>query len=270
MEDFNFKKKFGQNFLSDVNLLRAIVRDAEISENDNVLEIGAGAGALTVELAKSTNGCVVAIEIDKTLQPILSEKLAGFKNVEVVFCDVLKIAPSDIAAKFDNKPFKVVANLPYYISTPIIFYLIENNLPIESITIMLQQELADRIVARPNTKDYGALSVILGLYGTVLKTRDVPRTMFTPRPNVDSSVITIKINSSVRNDIREISKVVKGCFALRRKTLANNLMSAFSLSRDEANEVLTSCDISPTARAETLEKEDFIKLKNALKERTSI
>ncbi len=266
MEKFNFKKKFGQNFLTDTNLLKAIVGDADVKGNENVLEIGAGAGTLTRELAKSTSGKVLSVEIDKTLQPILNENLKGLSNVEVVFDDILKVKPAELCAKFDNKPFKVVANLPYYISTPIIFYLIENDLPIESITIMLQKELADRIVAKVGTKDYGGISVILGLYGEIKKTRDVPRTLFTPRPNVDSSIITILINHNRRNDIKDISKVVKSCFAMRRKTLANNIMQAFKISREQANEILESIKIEPNARAETLDKDKFVLLTQKIRE----
>ena len=264
-ENFQFKKKFGQNFLTDTNLLKAIVTDAGVTSEDNVLEIGAGAGALTNEIANATKGKIVSVEIDKTLEPILKENLKAHNNVEVVFGDILKLDPQEIAKKFDNKPFRVVANLPYYISTPIIFYLIESELAIKSITVMLQNELADRICAKPNSKDYGGISVVLGLYGEVRKTRDVPRQLFTPQPNVDSAVISLEINPQHAENIKEISKVVKACFAMRRKTLANNIMQGFGIDREKANQILLNCGLSPTARAETLEKEQYVCLFNELK-----
>ena len=232
--NFKFKKKYGQNFLTDTNLLRAIVEDAGVQESDNVLEIGAGAGALTEQIAIAT------------------------------------ITPDEIAAKFGGQPFRVVANLPYYISTPIIFYLIESALPITSITVMLQKELADRICAAPNTKDYGGITVILGLYGTVSKCRDVPRTMFTPQPNVDSSILSIKINENRRTDIKDISKTVKMCFAMRRKTITNNLMHGLNLPRDRVEQVLSACGIDASARAESLDKERYIALTQSLKQQNLI
>ncbi len=265
MEKFNFKKKYGQNFLTDTNLLRAIVSDAGVGARDNVLEIGAGAGALTTQLAEATSGKIVSVEIDRELQPILEKNLGAYPNIQLVFGDILKIAPEEIAARFNNEPFRVVANLPYYISTPIIFYLIESGLAIKSITVMLQQELVDRIVAVPNTKDYGGISVILGLYGRVTKTRDVPRTLFTPQPNVDSSILSIEIFPDRQEGIVEISKVVKMCFSMRRKTLSNNLVHGLGVPRAEVDKVLTECGIEPSARAESLLREKYIALTTALK-----
>ena len=268
--NFKFKKKYGQNFLTDTNLLRAIVGDAGVQENDNVLEIGAGAGALTEQIALATSGKVVSIEIDRELEPILKKNLSKYSNVEIVFGDILRIAPSEIAAKFEGKPFRVVANLPYYISTPIIFYLIESALPITSITVMLQKELADRICAVPNTKDYGGITVILGLYGSIRKCRDVPRNMFTPQPNVDSSILSINIDENHRADISDISKTVKICFAMRRKTITNNLMHGLNQPRDRVEQVLFECGIDATARAESLDKENYIALTQTLKQQNLI
>lgn len=264
-DDFRFKKKFGQNFLKDTNLLRAIAADAEVSEGDNVLEIGAGAGALTTELSRAAgeSGKVLSIEIDNTLRDFLTQKFAG-TNVEFIFGDILKIPTEQIAEKFGGKPFKVVANLPYYISSPIIFYLIESGLNIESITVMLQKELVDRITASAGGKDYGAITVILGLYGTVKKCRDVPRQLFTPMPNVDSAILSI-VFQPTDLPIREISRVVKASFAMRRKTLANNLMDAFSLSREDVNSILTDCGLPLDIRAEKLETEQFVRLSEKLK-----
>lgn len=270
LDNFEFKKKYGQNFLKDTNLLRAIVADANVGENDNILEIGAGAGALTRELSRATKGKVLSVEIDKTLQPILAENLKDCSKVEIIFGDILKISPKEIEQKFAGEPFRVVANLPYYISTPIIFYLIESELKIKSITVMLQKELADRICAQPNTKDYGGISVVLGLYGEVKKTRDVPRALFTPQPNVDSAIISLEINPNHADNIVEISRVVKACFAMRRKTLANNLMQGFNLPRETANSILDTCEIPQNARAETLQKEQFVRLTSILKKENLI
>lgn len=268
--NFKFKKKYGQNFLNDTNLLRAIVEDAGVQANDNVLEIGAGAGALTEQIALATNGKVVSVEIDRELEPILRGNLSKYSNVELVFGDILRITPEEIKVRFDGKPFRVVANLPYYISTPIIFYLIENNLPIISITVMLQKELADRICASPNTKDYGGITVILGLYGSIRKCRDVPRTMFTPQPNVDSSILSINIDENRREDINDISRTVKMCFAMRRKTITNNLMHGLNLPRDRVEQVLSACGIDATARAESLDKANYIALTQTLKQQNLI
>ncbi len=264
--DFRFKKKFGQNFIKDTNLLRAIVDDAGVLPGDNVLEIGAGAGALTQELANrvGASGKLVSVEIDNSLYDFLTQKFVN-KNVEFVFGDILKIPANLISQKFGGAPFRVVANLPYYISSPIIFYLIESGLPIESITVMLQKELVDRITATPGGRDYGAITVILGLYGSVRKCRDVSRQMFTPMPNVDSAILSIEFQPSDL-PIRKISGVVKNCFAMRRKTLANNLMSAYSLSRETIEAVLNKCNLAPDVRAEKLNTEQFIALTYALDE----
>lgn len=258
--EFKFKKKFGQNFLKDTNLLRAIVADAKVQDNDNVLEIGAGAGALTTQIcAVVTKGKVVSVEIDYTLREFLLTKFANTANIEFVFGDILRIPTEEIMAKFGGKPFKVVANLPYYISSPIIFYLIESGLPIQSITVMLQKELVDRITAIPGGKDYGALTVILSLYGRVTKTRDVPRQMFTPMPNVDSAILNIEIQPTSL-PIISIAKVVKACFAMRRKTLVNNLIEGLKLSREEAYRVLTKLNLPLDIRAEKLDKNQFVAL----------
>ena len=266
LENFKFKKKFGQNFLTDTNLLKAIVSDAGVGEGDNVLEIGTGAGALTEQICLATpKGKVVSVEIDKTLQNYLLDKFKNQNNLELVFGDVLKIEPNVIAEKFNNEPFRVVANLPYYISSPIIFYLIESDLKVKSITIMLQKELVDRLTADVGTKDYGALTVILNLYGVVRKTRDVPRALFTPRPNVDSGVVSIELNGNIKN-IKQIAKVVKASFMMRRKTLANNIMQNLGLNREQTQKILTECNLPLEIRAERLSIQDFIKLADKIGE----
>ena len=261
---FYFKHSLGQNFLKDTDLLRGIVSDASVSENDNVLEIGAGAGALTKEICNTTKGKVVAVELDRTLAPILNKNLGEFKNLKIVFEDILKVDTKDIGSWFHNEPFRVVANLPYYITTPIIFYLLESTLDIKSITIMIQQEVADRIVAKLGTKDYGAITPILQLYGTSTITRSVNKKMFMPVPKVDSKVLNIDIHKRTDVDITKISKCIKLCFAMRRKTLVNNLMQGYSLTREQAETICKNSGLNIQTRAERLSLDDFIKLNKVL------
>ena len=259
-QNFKFKQKFGQNFLTDTNLLSAIVGDAKIGRNDNVLEIGPGAGTLTKEILKATNGQVVAVEIDKDLESVLQKNLQNFSNFELVLGDILKISPEDIKKKFDGKEFKVVANLPYYISTPILFYLLENDFNIKSITVMLQLELAKRLKAQKNTKDYGALTILLDYLGDVFLARKVSRTLFTPQPNVDSAIVRIDINPKYGIKYSSIAPFVKKSFAMRRKTLENNIVSGFNLSREEVQGAISACGFAKNCRAEDLTSKDFISL----------
>ena len=266
LQNFKFKKKFGQNFLTDTNLLSAIVKDAKVQEDDCVLEIGTGAGALTEQICKACpKGKVISIEIDNTLKDYLTEKFNRTQNLEIIFGDILKIDKNIIKEKFNNKPFKVVANLPYYISSPIIFYLIESDFNLSGITVMLQKELVDRITAKPGGKDYGAISVVLGLYGNAKKTRDVPRQLFTPMPNVDSAILSIEIENK-NLDIKNISKVTKMCFAMRRKTITNNLMQGLNLSRQETENIVKSCNIDVSIRAEKLSITDYVLLTKKLED----
>jgi len=262
MEKFFFKKKYGQNFIKDENLLSAIANDAKV-EGENVLEIGAGAGALTEVLCKKAKR-VLSVEIDSTLQPILSDKLKDFTNIKLIFCDILKINIAEIKSYFNNEPIKVVANLPYYISTPILFWLIKSGLDIKSVTVMLQKELAERICAKPNTKEYGSISVVISLWGDVVITRDVLRNMFYPQPDVDSCVLQINVKKT-NVDILKVAEVVKFCFAMRRKTLVNNIMAGGNLSREETESVLTKLGLDKNIRAENLTKDDYISLAKQLK-----
>ncbi len=262
---FRFKHNLGQNFLKDKNLLNAIVSDAGIVNGDYVLEIGAGAGALTEVLCQSVGtGRVVAVEIDKTLSCFLSPLMTKFHNFKLVFDDILKVPFDSITDWFDNKSFKVVANLPYYITTPIIFYLLESSLDIESITIMVQQEVADRIIASPNTKDYGAITPILKLYGTAKITRKVNKNLFTPVPKVDSAVVHLDINRREGINIAGVSKFIRNCFSMRRKTLSNNLLQTYQLSREVVEQCCKKANISPGVRAECLSVDDFINLYNCM------
>ena len=242
---FNFKKKYGQNFLTDKNLLNAIVRDAGINKDDFVVEIGAGAGALTEVLSQNARE-VLAFEIDEELrETLLSLQL---KNVNFRFEDFMKVDLSEL-----NEPFKVVANLPYYITTPIIFKLLEETDKLLSLTIMVQKEVAERMVAKPSG-DYGLLSVMLAFYGEAKITRIVKRNMFQPEPNVDSAVVTLEIQKRFDVDKKKFYNFVKTAFSMRRKTLLNNLSTLYDkekLKRVFGEEFLKR-------RAETLTIEEFV------------
>lgn len=242
---FNYKKKYGQNFLTDKNLLAAIVKDADIQKEDFVLEIGAGAGALTQELAAAAKK-VVAFEIDKDLEGVLNS--LNLKNVTFRFEDFMK---ADL--KEFSKPFKVVANLPYYITTPIIFKLLEECDNLLSLTVMVQKEVAERMVADVKG-DYGILSVMLAFYGEAKITRIVKRNMFYPEPNVDSAVVTLKIEKKYDIDKRLFSKFVKACFSMRRKTLFNNLSSIYP--KEKLKETFQEDFLK--RRAETLSIDEFV------------
>ena len=220
MINHNFKKKFGQNFLSDKNLLKAIVSDANLNEKDEVLEIGAGAGTLT-EIISQTAKKVVSYEIDKDLEPHLTS--LSLKNVTFKFKDIMQLPLEEIENDFEGK-YKIIANLPYYITSPIIFKFLNNSKKIESLTIMVQKEVAQRIVAPIGTKDYGVLSIMINFYGQAFISRSVNRKMFTPVPNVDSAVVVIKAERKYKDiDGEHFFRFVQQCFSMRRKTLKNNL-----------------------------------------------
>ncbi len=233
MKDFVFKKKFGQNFISDKNLLNAIASDAEITKNDEVLEIGAGAGSLTQVLSEKAKK-VISFEIDKDLKDQLLS--LNLKNVEFVFDDFMNVDLKDVEDKF-SKTYKVVANLPYYITTPIIFKLLENSEKLESLTIMVQKEVAERICADFGGKDYGILTVMSNFYGTPKITRIIGRQMFFPEPNVDSALLHIEIEKNKFKDVdkKDFLKFIKNCFSMRRKTILNNLSSQFDKNKLKAN-----------------------------------
>lgn len=248
---FNFKKKYGQNFLSDKNLLKAIANDAEVTKKDVVLEIGAGAGALTQELSLLAQK-VVAFEIDTDLKDELLS--LNLPNVEFIFQDFMKVNLKDFEK--DITSFKVVANLPYYITTPIIFKILEESEKVNSLTIMVQKEVAERIVAENSGKDYGILSVMIKFYGEAQISRIVKRQMFNPMPNVDSAVVVIKIDRDKYSDIdkEKFSKFVKTAFSMRRKTLLNNLSSLYSKDILKA----TFDEKFLTRRAESLSINEFV------------
>ena len=263
--NFRFNKQFGQNFIFDKNLLTAIVKDSNISKQDDVLEIGPGAGTLTKIIAEFSKK-VVSYEIDKNLVPILEQNLQGVENSKIIFADALKTDIKDIENNFDGE-YKIVANLPYYITTPLIFKFIEQTKKVQSITIMVQKEVADRLVAKKGSKDYGTISIILDFYGKVKVLRNVPRRMFIPPPNVDSAMVQIEmIKNQYDADEELFKKIVHSAFAMRRKTLQNNLSQGFGISKAQVEEILQQAGFAPTVRGEQLSTEDYVKITNVMKQ----
>lgn len=263
---FSFKKQYGQNFLSDSNLLRAIVSDAGVDENETVLEIGAGAGALTRALAEKAKR-VVSFEIDASLRPVLAETLSGCDNVEIIFRDFQK---TDLAAlEKELGKYTVVANLPYYVTTPVIMRFVEEAKGCRGFTVMVQEEVALRFCAKAGSADYGAVTAAIARKGICAVTRKVPREMFRPRPNVDSAVVRADFSCGgfeVKSE-RAYRETVRCAFASRRKTLENNLMSGFSLSREQAKEILRAAEVEEGARGETLSPNRLGKLSDLLFEK---
>ncbi|WP_247952240.1 16S rRNA (adenine(1518)-N(6)/adenine(1519)-N(6))-dimethyltransferase RsmA [Streptococcus oralis] len=269
---FTFKKSFGQNFLTDTNILQKIVDTAEIDDQVNVIEIGPGIGALTEFLAERAAE-VMAFEIDHRLVPILADTLRDFDNVTVVNEDILKVDLAQHIQNFKNPdlPIKVVANLPYYITTPILMHLIESGIPFSEFVVMMQKEVADRISAQPNTKAYGSLSIAVQYYMTAKVAFIVPRTVFVPAPNVDSAILKMVRRPEPAVAVEDESfffKVSKASFTHRRKTLWNNLTGYFGKT-DEVKEKLTKAldraGLSPSVRGEALSLEEFASLADALK-----
>lgn len=266
---FNFQKKYGQNFLIDTTVLDRIISAAEITKEDCVLEIGPGIGTMTQYLAERA-GEVVAVEIDKNLIPILEDTLSAYRNVTVINDDILKVDVNRIAVeKNGGRPIKVVANLPYYITTPIIMGLFENHVPLKSITIMVQREVADRMQAGPGTKDYGALSLAVRYYARPEIVANVPPNCFIPRPNVGSAVIRLTRYEKPpveAEDERRMFSLIRASFNQRRKTLANGLANAPELgfTKETVAEALEKMQLSPTVRGEALTLEQFAQLSNLL------
>lgn len=256
--NFKFNKKFGQNFIFDKNLLNAIIEDSKIQRTDEVLEIGPGAGTLTKIIASKAK-YVVSYEIDQNLKPILQENLKDCKNSTIIFKDALKTDISEIEANFTQK-YCLVANLPYYITTPLIFKFINNTKNIKSMTIMVQKEVGQRLIATDKQGDYGAISVILDFYGDVKILRQVPRHMFTPSPNVDSCVVQINFYDKFDANEKIFEKVVKYAFTNKRKTLVNNLSAGFGVSKDCVSEILTKLNLNPSVRGDSLSTVDFVNI----------
>lgn len=263
------KKKFGQNFLIDSNVLDGIVTASGVTDKDCVLEIGPGIGSLTQYLAEAANK-VVAVEIDKSLMPVLSDTLSEYNNVTVINEDVLKVNIDAIVEEYNNgKPIKVVANLPYYITTPIIMKLFESGARIESITVMVQKEVADRMVMGPGNKDYGSLSLAVGYYANASKVMDVSPSSFIPQPGVGSAVVKLLRydEPAVKvNDEKYMFEIIRTAFNQRRKTLSNALSNNKSLkvTREQVQDSLKNMGLNELARGETLDLEQFAQLSDSL------
>ena len=268
---FTFQKKFGQNFLIDPHVLDKIISAAEITKEDFVLEIGPGIGTMTQYLAEAARE-VTAVEIDRNLIPILSETLSAYDNVQIINEDVLKLDLAALAKERNGgKPIKVVANLPYYITTPIIRGLFEGGVPIESITVMVQKEVAMRMQAGPGTKDYGALSLAVQYYAEPYLAANVPPNCFMPRPNVGSAVIRLTRYAEpavIAKDEKLMFALIRASFNQRRKTLQNGLNNSQELSftKEQIAEAIEKMGLSPSVRGETLTLEQFAKLSDLLAE----
>lgn len=266
---FAFQKKFGQNFLIDANVLERIISDSGITKDDLVVEIGPGIGTMTQYLCEAARE-VVVIEIDETLIPILNYTLSDYDNVEIINDDALKVDIEKIAReKNDGKPIKVVANLPYYITTPIIMSLLEGDVPIESITIMVQKEVAERMQTGPGSKEYGALSLAVQYYADAHILMNVPASCFMPRPKVDSSVIKLDIYKEKQikvSDEEMMFKIIRASFNQRRKTLVNGLKNASNLpyTKDEIEDAIEKLGEDLRVRGETLKLEKFARLTDIL------
>ena len=269
--EFAFQKKFGQNFLIDTHVLDKIISAAEITKDDLVVEIGPGIGTMTQYLACAARE-VVAIEIDKMLIPILQDTLSAYDNVTIINEDVLKVDLNKLAEeKNGGRPVKVVANLPYYITTPIIMGLFENHVPLHSITIMVQKEVADRMRMGPGTKDYGALSLAVQYYAEPYLVANVPPNCFMPRPNVGSAVIKLTVHENAPVTVRDeqlMFRLIRASFNQRRKTLANGLNNSPELhySKEQIAEAIEKLGASPSIRGEALDLEQFARLADILLE----
>ena len=267
--NFSFQKKFGQNFLIDTHVLDKIIAAAEITKDDFVLEIGPGIGTMTQYLAESA-GKVTAVEIDKSLIPVLEDTLKEYQNVTIINEDVLKLDLNDLVLKENGgRPIKVVANLPYYITTPIIMGLFEKHVPLESITVMVQKEVADRMQVGPGTKDYGALSLAVQYYAKPYIVANVPPNCFMPRPKVGSAVIRLTVHQEPPvhvEDEKLMFGIIRASFNQRRKTLANGLKNSaeLNLSREVIAECIEEFGKGPGIRGEALTLEEFAMLSNSI------
>ena len=267
--NFNFQKKFGQNFLIDTHVLDKIIEESHITKDDFVLEIGPGIGTMTQYLCENARE-VAAVEIDKNLIPILADTLSAYDNVEVINEDILKVDINRLAQeKNGGRPIKVVANLPYYITTPIIMGLFESHVPIDSITIMVQKEVADRMQVGPGTKDYGALSLAVQYYAKPEIIVNVPPSCFMPQPKVGSAVIRLTRHEKPPVDVdneKLMFQVIRASFNQRRKTLANGLNNfpAINLSKEDIQESITERGVPVTVRGEALTLEQFAQLSNII------
>ena len=259
IKDYHFKKKFGQNFLKDENILRNIVEKSGVDKETLVIEIGIGAAYLTYYLSKSAKN-VLGYEIDVSLKEIIDEQLKETDNVEIVYKDFLEANPIEDIKKYDFKKLYVVANLPYYITTPIITKIVEDKIPVEKIVVMVQKEVGDRFNAKPNSKEYNSLTIFLNYYFDIKKLMDVSRNCFVPKPNVDSAIIEFKKNNKYKANNEELFfKLVRDSFKFKRKNLRNNL-KGYDLEKVEL--ALNEIKKDLTVRAESLTIEDFIYISN--------
>ena len=259
---FDFKKKFGQNFIIDENVTNRIVENSEVDENTLVIEIGPGAGSLTNKLAKSAKN-VLCYEIDTTLKDVLNETLKDYSNVEIHYNDFLKSNVLDDIKKYDSDKIYVVANLPYYITTPIIMKIIEDNLPIDKIVVMVQKEVGDRFKAKPGSKDYSSLSIFLNYYYDVSKLMDISRNVFMPKPNVDSIVVEFKRNKKDYNINNEelFFQIIRDSFKQKRKTIRNNLKN---YDLEAVENVLKKYNFNLNTRAEQVPDYVFAEISNEI------
>ena len=263
IKDFNFKKKFGQNFLKDENILRNIVNKSEVDKDTLVIEIGIGAAYLTYYLSEKAK-YVLGYEIDESLKEIIDKQLETRENVEIIYNDFLKSNPIEDIKKYDYEKIYVVANLPYYITTPIITKLIEDKIPVEKIVVMVQKEVGDRFNAKPNSKEYNSLTIFLNYYFDISKLMDVSRNCFVPKPNVDSAIIEFKRHNKYKANNEELFfRIVRDSFKYKRKNLRNNL-KGYDLEKLEL--ILKEIGKDLTVRAESLTIEDFIYISNKYEE----
>lgn len=268
--NFNFKKDYGQNFLTDSNILSKIVECAGVTKEDTVLEIGPGIGSMTAYLCRAAE-CVIAVEIDSTLIPILNETLSEYDNVSVLNADILKTDIKRLSEEYaGGKPLKVVANLPYYITTPIIMGLLEEDVSIDSITVMVQKEVADRMQVGPGTKDYGALSLAVQYYSKPKIMVNVPPECFMPRPKVGSAVIRLDLYDTppIKTKDKDLMfKIIRAAFNQRRKTLTNALANSqnLNLTKEEAIEAVSRAGLAPNIRGEALTLEEFALLTDCIR-----
>lgn len=264
--DFKFNKKFGQNFIFDSNLLNAIVADAGVDKNTTVVEIGTGAGTLTRAIANKAKR-VISFEIDTELKPFLDNIFQSYDNIEVRFQDIMKVDLKSFENELNEK-YVLIANLPYYITTPIIFKFLEEAEYLTAMYIMVQLEVAERLTAKAGTSEYGAITPAIDVIGDARISRKVSRNMFTPKPNVDSAIVEIKLNKNKFEilDLPLLKKVISASFQMRRKTLTNNLKSAFGNNVEYWAGILESLGFERTVRGETLSANDFVKLANKIYE----
>lgn len=266
---FVFQKKFGQNFLIDTHVLEKIIRAADITEDDFVVEIGPGIGTMTQYLA-SAAGHVTAIEIDKALIPILQDTLSGYHNVTILHNDVMKVDLEELAGKMNQgRPIKIVANLPYYITTPIIMGLFEKHVPLESITVMVQKEVADRMQVGPGSKDYGALSLAVQYYAEPYIVANVPANCFMPRPKVGSAVIRLTTHKKPPVEVQDeklMFSIIRASFNQRRKTLQNGIshVAELGISKEQTVKVLEDMNLSPSIRGEAMTLQQFAEFTNRI------